>query len=110
MAQIKVDQEKCLSPQDCCKCQESCPQKIFWTYPKEGRKPGKSASDWVIVPVLPSLCTACMACERICPQNAIKITPGRETAAAAGKAGMIRNARRVTAGLGVWVAKKAYVP
>ena len=51
-----------------------------------------------------------MACEQVCPQNAIKITAGLETAAAAGKGGMIRNARRATAGLGVWVAQKAYVP
>lgn len=110
MAQIKVDQEKCLSPQDCRKCQESCPQKIFWTYPKEGRKPGKSASDWVIVPVLPSLCTACMACELACPQNAIKITPGLASASISGAGGAKRAARRLAAGTFVWMSKKAYVP
>ena len=110
MIKIEVDPAKCSSPRECRKCLEACPQRLFRTRPKAPRKPGKPATGWSIAVVLPILCTGCMACEQVCPQNAIKITAGLETAAAAGKGGMIRSARRVTAGLGVWVAQKAYVP
>ena len=110
MIKIELDPAKCSSPLDCRRCLEVCPQRLFRTYPKVVRKPGKPAEDWTIAVVLPILCTGCMKCEQVCSQEAIKVTTGMETAVAQSGTGLKRDARRVTAGLCVWLGKKAYVP
>ena len=73
MVQIEWDGKKCTSPRDCHKCLDACPGGVLMTYPRDGRKPGKAAQDWAIMPVFLTLCTGCKICEEICPQNAITV-------------------------------------
>jgi NAD-dependent dihydropyrimidine dehydrogenase PreA subunit len=110
MVRIELDPAKCTSPRQCRKCMEVCPQRLFRTYPRERRKPGKPAADWTIGVVLPLLCTGCMKCEQVCPQKAIRIDPAQATASIVAGGGITRTARRVAAGTFVWMGKKAYVP
>ena len=74
MMQIEWDDKKCTSPRDCRKCLDACPEGVFMIYPRDGRKPGKVAQDWAIMPVFLTQCTACKICEEICPQNAIAVS------------------------------------
>ena len=74
MMQIEWDDKKCTSPRDCRKCLAACPEGVFMTYPRDGRKPGKMAGNWAIMPALVGLCTGCKICEEICPQNAITVS------------------------------------
>ena len=110
MVKIELDLAKCSSSRECRKCLESCPQRILLISPKAARKPGRPATGWEIVAVLPVLCTGCRACEQVCPQKAIRVTPGLATAVAEGRRGIKRASRRLAAGLCVWLGEKAYVP
>ena len=74
MVQIEVDQEKCKSPRECRKCLEACPEGVLVSYPRVARVPGKRTEDWAIIPLLVSLCTGCMVCEEVCPQEAIAVS------------------------------------
>ncbi len=65
--------ETCRNPRDCLLCLDRCPEKVFGIYPRRRREPGVEAGDWVVVPILPSLCNACRECESFCPQHAIQI-------------------------------------
>src|SRR3989304_2360341 len=98
MAKIELDQAKCFSPRDCRRCLEACPQRLFRTYPKTARKPGRPAKDWEVAAILPVLCTGCSVCEQVCPNHAIKITAGVASAVTQHKGGIKRAARRMMAG------------
>ncbi len=74
MIQITWDSSKCASPRECRKCIDSCPQGVFSTYPRDGRKPGKMTENWAVAPLFLSLCTGCEICEEVCPQHAIAVT------------------------------------
>ncbi len=77
MIQIKWDDKKCSSPQECRKCLDACPPAVFIIYPRDGRKPGKATENWAIMPLFLSLCTGCDICEEICPENAITVSVGQ---------------------------------
>jgi ferredoxin len=74
MIQITWDSNKCVSPRECRKCIEACPQGVFATYPRNGRKQGQITEDWALAPLFLSLCTGCEICEEICPEKAIAIS------------------------------------
>ena len=73
MMQIEINEKKCKSPRECRKCMDACSEGVFMNYPRDGRAPGKRAGDWVMVPVMMSLCTGCKLCEDVCPEKAVKI-------------------------------------
>lgn len=74
MIEITWDEKRCSSPQECLRCLDECPPAVFQIHPRDGRKPGVPTVDWVITPVLLSLCTGCNVCEEVCPQDAIKVS------------------------------------
>jgi NAD-dependent dihydropyrimidine dehydrogenase PreA subunit len=74
MIEVKWDEKKCASPQDCRECLDICPQGVFTIHPRDGRKPGIVTADWAITAVFLSLCTACEICEEVCPQDAIAVS------------------------------------
>ena len=74
MIQITWDSSKCISPRECRKCIDACPQGVFMTYPRDGRKPGEMTQNWTVAPLYLSLCTGCEICEEICPENAIALS------------------------------------
>lgn len=52
-------------------CIDACPESVYeW---KE--TPGHPTSDKKVVPAKEDACIFCMACESVCPVQAIKITP-----------------------------------
>ena len=111
MVRIDFDESKCKSPRECSKCLQFCPAGVFMTYPMSARKPGKKAEDWVVKPVLARLCTGCLVCEQACPDGAIKITVGQETAVveAMGRS-LPKTIQRGMAGALLWAGQKLYVP
>jgi len=76
MIQITWDSNRCTSPRQCRKCLDACPQGVFMTYPRDGRKPGELTENWCVAPLFLSLCTGCQICEEICPENAIALSAG----------------------------------
>jgi NAD-dependent dihydropyrimidine dehydrogenase PreA subunit len=73
MTEIRWDAGRCLTPQDCRVCLETCPQGVFRIMPKDARQPGKATKDWEIGALFRSLCTACGVCTELCPKAAIAI-------------------------------------
>ena len=69
---IKIEKEKCQSPQDCAKCMQACPTALFVLYPKK-REIGKVDTDFKLVIPAPSLCPGCGLCVEVCPNGAINI-------------------------------------
>ncbi len=65
--------ETCREPHECRLCLDRCPEKVFGIYPRQRRKPGIPAAEWVITPVFLSQCNVCRECETFCPQHAIVI-------------------------------------
>jgi ferredoxin len=59
---IDINAQACGNPLDCRLCLDKCPEKVFGTYPRKGRKPGVAASDWVIFPIID-----------FCPNKAISV-------------------------------------
>jgi NAD-dependent dihydropyrimidine dehydrogenase PreA subunit len=70
---IDINAQACGDPLDCRLCLDKCPEKVFGTYPRKGRKPGVAAGDWVIFPIFASQCTGCMDCVDFCPHQAISV-------------------------------------
>ncbi len=65
--------ETCRNPRECRLCLDRCPEKVFGIYPRQRRRPGTPAGDWVITPLFPSQCNGCRECEAFCPQHAISV-------------------------------------
>jgi formate hydrogenlyase subunit 6/NADH:ubiquinone oxidoreductase subunit I len=74
MIQIDWSDERCITPRECLKCFEACPEGIFMMYPRDRREAGKVAGDWAIKPSFFYLCTGCGICEEVCPKNALKVS------------------------------------
>jgi NAD-dependent dihydropyrimidine dehydrogenase PreA subunit len=74
MIELTWDDKKCTSPNECRRCLDVCPQGVFGIYARDGRKPGKAASNWAIAPIYPNLCTGCEICDETCPEGAITVS------------------------------------
>jgi len=74
MVQIEINDEKCTTARECRKCMAACPEGVFMTYPRVGRRPGTTAENWAIKPIFVSSCTACKVCEEVCPPRAITVS------------------------------------
>ncbi|MBN1299147.1 MAG: 4Fe-4S binding protein [Actinobacteria bacterium] len=77
---ITIDYSICgdgnkIDPRDCLKCMQACKPAVFLLHQTIGAKE-KNPLDpqkWRITALWPSLCTKCMACVQICPENAVKV-------------------------------------
>jgi NAD-dependent dihydropyrimidine dehydrogenase PreA subunit len=70
----KVQVQPCRNPRECRQCIDVCPSRVFGVAPRQGRALGQPASDWRVVALLPSRCTGCGECAKVCPQEAISVT------------------------------------
>ncbi len=70
---IQIDTQACDKPLDCRLCLDRCPEKVFGTYPRSLRQPGKPAGDWAIFPMFSPECTGCKECVSFCPRKAISV-------------------------------------
>ena len=77
---IRIDSELCgadgkIDPRDCAKCLKACDPAVFVMHPaldlqfKDKYDPQR----WTISPQWGSLCTRCLKCVEVCPENAITV-------------------------------------
>ncbi|MHA1909651.1 MAG: 4Fe-4S dicluster domain-containing protein [Candidatus Thorarchaeota archaeon] len=77
---ISIDYTKCGSrvgfdPRECVKCLDVCPDWVMVLQPDmEAEQDLSDPKDWRISTVWSSVCTRCMACTEVCPQDAITIS------------------------------------
>lgn len=74
---IKIDQKKCIKPEECRACLSACPPGVFNLIflDEDYHEP----ENWIIDPVFPLLCLkiqdheSCHKCVEACPKQAIEI-------------------------------------
>jgi ferredoxin len=69
---VRIDNNKCLSPLVCGTCMRVCPTAAFKTYPSEVRQKGKICDKWLLT-YIPSECIGCGKCEEACQEGAIRV-------------------------------------
>ena len=74
MPQIAIDKEKCITPYDCKRCLQICPQAVFAVAPTvvERFKETESAN-YEVQAVFRDKCVVCMDCVKVCPKGAIRV-------------------------------------
>ena len=77
---ITIDYSKCgdgigVDPRECAKCLKICPPAIFLLHETIGAEEVNvfDPQIWRITPLYPSLCTKCMKCVEVCPEEAIEV-------------------------------------
>ena len=77
MPQIAIDKERCITPYECKRCLQICPQAVFAVAPtKVDRFKETEPENYEVQAVFRDKCTVCMDCIRVCPTGAIKIKAG----------------------------------
>ena len=84
-ARIKIDAEKCITPFDCKRCLQGCPQSVFAVYAvkvEKGRETNpKEPGAYILGTPHRDKCTGCNLCIELCPVDALTITfPGSQNA------------------------------
>jgi NAD-dependent dihydropyrimidine dehydrogenase PreA subunit len=69
---IKIDCNKCKNPDDCLKCVQICPAKIFVLKPGRAKENPYTKSV-EIKAMFKEMCNGCMECVEICPEQCISI-------------------------------------
>jgi ferredoxin len=69
---IKIDNNKCKNPDECMKCVQVCPAKVFVLKPiiKKDKSYKKSVE---IKALFKDICTGCMECVEVCPEQCISV-------------------------------------
>ena len=70
---IKIDSNKCKNPDECMKCVQVCPAKIFILKPRGTKKRSAHAKKWEIKVLFKDLCNGCMECVKVCPEQCISV-------------------------------------
>ncbi len=79
---ITIDYSLCgengkVDPRDCAKCLKVCDPAVFLMHETIGtedqQKNPYDPQDWRITPIWGSICTRCMKCVKICPEQAITV-------------------------------------
>ena len=74
MPQIIIDKTKCITPYECKKCLQICPQAVFGVAPtRVERFKETSPEDYEVQAVFRDKCTVCMDCVKVCPTGAVKV-------------------------------------
>ncbi|MCK4476715.1 MAG: 4Fe-4S dicluster domain-containing protein [Methanophagales archaeon] len=68
---IKIDNDKCKNPDECMKCVQACPAKIFVL--KSVKKESSYVNKWEVKVLFKDLCNGCMKCVEICPEQCISV-------------------------------------
>jgi NADH-quinone oxidoreductase subunit I len=77
MPQIKIDTEKCLTPFECKKCLQICPQAVLAVAPTKVELLKESdPMHYEIQAVFRDKCVVCMDCVNVCPTGAMKVKSG----------------------------------
>ena len=75
---IKIDKEKCLTPFDCKKCLQICPQAVFEVHPIKQEKyketDPKEPGAYRLFGTYRRKCTVCNKCIDVCDKGAITIS------------------------------------
>lgn len=72
--QITIDYSRCRSPLDCAKCAVACPEAVFVMKPTKIEKFKETRSDdYRLFALYDMMCTGCMRCVDVCPENALEI-------------------------------------
>jgi NAD-dependent dihydropyrimidine dehydrogenase PreA subunit len=77
---ITIDYSICgdgsrIDPRNCARCMRACKPAVFLLHQTIGAEEDNSfdPQKWRVTPLWPSLCTGCMQCVEVCPENAIKV-------------------------------------
>ncbi len=70
---IKINNDKCLGAKKCGKCLHICPLGVLMNVPVGNYKPHNLPEKYKIVPFFMKVCNGCRACERICPEDCIRV-------------------------------------
>jgi len=77
MPRIDIERGKCLTPFECKRCLQVCPQAVFVVAPtKVERLKHTAPEDYEVQAVFRDKCTVCMDCVRVCPTDAIRVKVG----------------------------------
>ncbi|MEJ2294094.1 MAG: 4Fe-4S binding protein [Candidatus Lokiarchaeota archaeon] len=80
---IEIDYSLCgekgkVDPRNCGLCLKSCDPAVFVMHPRVGTEDKQEdpydPQDWRITPIWGSLCSRCLKCVEVCPENAITIS------------------------------------
>jgi NAD-dependent dihydropyrimidine dehydrogenase PreA subunit len=84
---ITVDYARCgdgvgVDPRECCRCLRACKPAVFLMHETIGADEADryDPQKWRVTPLWATLCTACMKCVEVCPQQAITVRPGSRIA------------------------------
>ncbi len=81
---IDIDQSRCTTPFDCKKCLTACALAVFRVKPvnmKRGEETNKKApGSYKLDVTFRDMCTGCLDCVKVCPNNALTITLPEEVA------------------------------
>ncbi len=71
---VKLRRGKCLeNPLDCALCMHTCPEGVFFTYPRD-RRHGQVCDRYELVTAFKSRCTGCGICVDECPRGALRLS------------------------------------
>jgi ferredoxin len=69
---IKIENKKCKNPENCMKCLQICPAKVFVLKPLLEKK-SWYVKAFEINALFKDSCNGCMECVEICPEKCIRI-------------------------------------
>ena len=70
---VKLRRLKCIdNPLDCAACMRSCPEGVFFIYPKN-REYGRVCDSYELVAAFKSRCNGCGVCVEVCPRSALRL-------------------------------------
>ncbi|MBN2014442.1 MAG: 4Fe-4S binding protein [Candidatus Altiarchaeota archaeon] len=71
---ITIDKNKCKNPDECKKCLKACPAGVFMLLPTgKHQKMLSEPPKHTIKTHFTEMCSLCMVCVEVCPNNAIQI-------------------------------------